>query len=101
MVIPIVSTMVGCGCGFSLGCMPPLNGAQACVAHSQALPLMRESRVKWYPAIFSILPLAMDAEPSHLAGSMSLAPNTSVTDCSSSAAGAGCGLVICACVEDC
>src|SRR5260221_7434040 len=43
----------------------------------------------------------MDAEPSHLAGSMSLAPNTSVTDCSSSAAGAGWGFVICACVEDC
>src|SRR5260370_33215242 len=43
----------------------------------------------------------MEAEPSHLAGSMSLAPNTSVTDCNWSAEGAGWGLVIWACVEDC
>src|SRR5260370_18754669 len=43
----------------------------------------------------------MEAQPSQLAGSMSLAPNTSVTDCNSSAAGAGWGLVIWACVEDC
>src|SRR5258708_33940 len=43
----------------------------------------------------------MEAEPSHLAGSMSLAPNTSVTDCHSSAEGAGWGLVIWAWVEDC
>src|SRR5579859_4790117 len=43
----------------------------------------------------------MDAEPSQLAGCMSLEPKTRVTACNSSAAGAGCGFVICACVEDC
>src|SRR6266542_918469 len=48
----------------------------------------------------SIEPRESEAEPSHLAGAGSLAPKMSVTACSSSAAGAGCGLVTCACVAD-
>src|SRR5215470_16885735 len=64
-VIPMGCTIVACGWGASLGCMPPAKGVHACVAAFHEVPSIELSLVKWCPTSFSILPLEIVMLPSH------------------------------------